>query len=305
MTFAGLSLEPSYETSQNRIVEQFYKPVLAESVLYQRVSAYFSLKGLSLAASGLEGLVQNHGRCEFVFSQDISEEDFFEIRKGYQVRELIQSMLSQEIEEDKGLKHNLGLLALMIAENTADVKIAFMRSQLGIFHDKFGLFTDSVGARVFFNGSSNESLGGLQNNYESLTVDVDWDQSERVRQRIDKNADRFRRIWQNEEKELVVVSANSLIYDQIKKFQPLVHAEQKHKTALKVANSDVRADDFCGWALELHGEDIVFVDATEEQLSTRNRHLKIDGDWTPKYFKPHSHVLRDDLVYSIIDRFIN
>ncbi|WEV69713.1 SNF2-related protein [Bifidobacterium sp. ESL0775] len=302
MTFRDLSIESEYRTTDNDLITRFYKPVLSQTVLYRRVSAYFSLAGLSLASAGLDQLLNNGGRCKFVFSQDISEQDFDRIHAGYHYRDLIEKRLLDSGLNDEELKQQLGILAFMIAENRADVKVAFMRKADGIFHDKFGLFTDGVGNRIFFNGSANESLGGLQSNYESISVDIDWDMSSRVQKRIEENDNRFERIWHDDEVGLHVVSANSIVYEYIKDFQKYVDFPKE--TKIMQQKMTMLPDDFSGWAVELKDGKILFEDKTKEQLSERNRHLRIDGDWTGKYFQHHSHFLKEDLVYSLVDKFI-
>ena len=65
------------------LVDVFYKPLLSEATLYQRVSAYFTSEGLDLIIDGIEELVRNDGTMEFIFSKKISKEDYEKIHSGY------------------------------------------------------------------------------------------------------------------------------------------------------------------------------------------------------------------------------
>ena len=56
------NIRPEYS---NSIVEEFYKPLLKEADLYQRVSGYFSTAGLDLYSESLEELAKNGGNLEY------------------------------------------------------------------------------------------------------------------------------------------------------------------------------------------------------------------------------------------------
>lgn len=300
MSLRGLTIRPQYETTSNRLIHDFYDPVLACSVLYRRVSAYFSMQGLALVSTGLEHFRENGGMCRFVFSQQISEEDFTSIKRGYEYRRLLKShLLSDESDLDDELRRRLGVLAFLIAKRQADVRIAFISEGGGIFHDKFGVMEDDDENRAFFTGSSNESAGGLRNNYESIAVDVSWDESPRVQDRIAANLQRFSRIWRNQENGLVVVPANDIVYEAIRRFQP----PAKHEADRMISHEDAPPTGFIGWEVFRRDDHVVFVDTTPNRISEANRHLKLNGDWTGRFFQPGTHTLIDGLVYSRIDEF--
>ena len=52
--FTDLSLQATYSSYEDNLGEQFYSPVLSESVHYDRATAYFSAKALANYAMGLE-----------------------------------------------------------------------------------------------------------------------------------------------------------------------------------------------------------------------------------------------------------
>ena len=52
--FPDLQLDSVYYSHDGSVAERFFVPVLKQSVKFDRVSAYFSAKALSLYAEGLE-----------------------------------------------------------------------------------------------------------------------------------------------------------------------------------------------------------------------------------------------------------
>ena len=126
-----------------------------------------------------------------VASPRLNEEDGKAIREGYQQREIIARSLVRELTSDDipdPVKERLGFLAWMVAEGFLDIRIALVRNDqgVGIYHEKFGIYTDSEGHQVVFSGSANETAAGLVSNFESLEVFCSWVDidTERVKSRV-------------------------------------------------------------------------------------------------------------------------
>lgn len=138
-------IRPEYSSD---LVENFYRPLLKEADLYQRVSGYFSTSGLDLYSESLEELAKNGGNLEFIISKEISKEDYDKIKAGYDLLEEIKPLKLAERNERLTIKtqQQLGNLAFMIAMGRAQIKIALTKK--GIFHDKFGIIS-SGNEKVF------------------------------------------------------------------------------------------------------------------------------------------------------------
>ena len=76
MSLSNLQISPIYKSKDCNVIKDFYVPVLSQSKHYDRVSAYFDSKILSLYASGIEHIYMNGGKIRFIFSYDISESDY-------------------------------------------------------------------------------------------------------------------------------------------------------------------------------------------------------------------------------------
>lgn len=199
----------TYNSIEDNVSEDFYNIVLKESISYKRVSGYFSCKALSIYSEGLDRLSENGGYVQFIISQNISEEDFNEIQRGYQERSKNEILTPDD-------KRNLGNLAYLISQGKADVKFALVNN--GLFHTKWGIFEDNQGDILYFNGSLNETANAIENNFDSFDVDFSWDISNNVRNRINRKKQEFNKLWNNNWPGVKVIDANKVVYPLIQQF---------------------------------------------------------------------------------------
>ena len=170
MSLRDINFLPFYNSKINNVIDDFYVPALSNCKIYKRVSAFFDSKILSLYSVGLENIVKQSGHVYFVFSSEISEEDFVAMKSGYEMREKIEQNLLREINVDAPTIE-LSNLAYLIANNYVDIKLAFTKK--GIVHDKFGLIDDGSNI-LYFRGSNNETTYSVQNNMESFETSLSW-----------------------------------------------------------------------------------------------------------------------------------
>lgn len=289
-------LQPSYTGS---LVDTFYKPLLSEATLYQRVSAYFTSEGLDLLIEGIEELVKNDGRMEFIISRQISKEDYEKIHSGYALyNELKPLKLAKRNKKlSPKIQKQLGNLAFMIAMGKARVKIAF--TDRGDFHDKFGIITSGK-EKVFFNGSANETKSGMNINYESISVDVSWDNSQNVISRVKSNVDRFNRLWRNEEPGVTVIEASDLAYEEFAKYQSQSDIQELEITSDEFSEAELPGDSII---FTLMGKNVVRFDTTEINLTNTDRKLRKGSDLT-QFFEEDNSVIKETTTYKDIERII-
>lgn len=233
----------SYDSTSDNIAKEFYNVILRETMYYKRVSGYFSAKVLSLYSEGLEYLDNNNGIVKFIISHDLSIDDFSAIKEGYKKRELNENLTDKD-------KLRLGNLAFLIAQGKADVKFGFVPN--GLFHSKWALFEDGENT-VYFNGSMNETVNGLENNYESFDVDYSWDTSSNVRSRIIKRQEEFDLLWNNKYPGIQVMEANSVVYELI----------ENYNCGRIRKEIEIVEDSFC---LTMNQEQIMLVDNTQKNI---------------------------------------
>lgn len=300
MTFSNelkKKIKPEYTSN---LVEEFYRPLLREAELYQRVSGYFSTSGLDLYSDSLEELAKNGGRLEFIISKEISKEDYDKIKAGYDLLEEIKPLKLAERNERLTLKtqQQLGNLAFMIAMGRARIKIALTKK--GIFHDKFGIIS-SGNEKVFFNGSVNETKSGMNVNYESISVDTSWDSSKNVQARIKSNKERFERLWNDNEEGVKVVEVSDIAYEEIAKYQ-------SQSTILKIdriCDSKTQYDQYTDSIIfKFIDNTLIREDYTDTKLTMNDRKLRPGSDISI-FFEEDNSTISNDTTYKDIERIIS
>jgi len=174
-----VNFEAVYRSECDNILEDFYIPALANSILYERAVGFFSASVLSYAAQGLSALVSNGGAMKLIIGYEVDSEDEEAIIKGYDLKEVgerIGVSMVQAFDEvsDTLFSRRLEALSWLIASGKLDIKIALRKK--GMYHEKIGIFTDANGDKVIFQGSANETTYGLlpDFNFESINVFPSW-----------------------------------------------------------------------------------------------------------------------------------
>ncbi len=213
--FNALNLKATYNTYDDNISEEFYIPVLSNSVSYDRASAYFSAKSLASYAQGLETFIKNGYKYRLIISSELSEEDYSEIKKGYALREETINALTKNLNEQLTIEEemNISNLAYLISINVLDIKMAFTHK--GIFHDKFGIMKDHIGNIISFRGSNNETYSAYHRNYESFDITCSWQASSFDYEKINKSMKTFEKLWSNKDENVIVCEVEKAILENI------------------------------------------------------------------------------------------
>lgn len=220
---SDIRILPGYETRINDIGNEFYNPVLTESIEYDRLVGYFSSKSLAFFSKGIESVINKKGHYRLLISNIISEADFEAIKSGYKYRGVIDKLGNQlhgvmEPEPDFLSEwKDLGNLAYLISIGVVDVKIGFTKE--GLFHAKIGIMTDEAGNQVYFSGSLNETENAFKHNYESIDVKKSWTDIDTSRY-IALQQESFNRLWngQNDDEMIFVKEIDELLNEQIAKY---------------------------------------------------------------------------------------
>lgn len=217
MKLSDLKFDTNYNSYDNNIVEEFYLKALSNAKNYDRVSAFFDSKILALYATAIEKIYTNNGKIRFIFSQQLSEEDYNQMKSGYSKREdeiLLDRFNSQQLTEEE--KMRLSNLAFLIEKGIVDIKIAFTKA--GILHDKFGLIYDDEDNYLFFRGSNNETVAAIESNHESFEVSCSWENEELENKKINNAKEIFKSMWNNSTYGMVVVEIPEIIKKEIAKY---------------------------------------------------------------------------------------
>lgn len=199
-----VAIQVRYSSSQN-IAADFFVPCLDASMLYDRAVGYFSSTFYAIIGLPLASFAGRGGRLRLVCSPQLSPEDIEAIGEGYEEKGLIAA-LERDLEamaREPVAAAATTLLATLIAQGVLDLRIAFRRTERGIFHDKVGVFMDAGDDRVAFTGSANETWSAWSGraNFEGFHAHRSWVESEHVAEDVAY----FDRLWSNSELGLDVV----------------------------------------------------------------------------------------------------
>lgn len=209
----NLDLKFKYRSNSDIIYKDFYEKCLSCSVKYDRAVGYFTSDSLKLISRGLESFIDNNGEIRIVANPHLTKEDVDAIESGYKAKSdvIARALLSAIDVTAKTLEdETLNVLAWLIYKNILRIKIAYSKNSY-IYHEKFGIFYDELGNKVVFSGSSNETVGGLLNNFEK--IDVYFEEYEK--ERIEDAVKDFDNLWNNSTEGLAVIDIPKAVREKI------------------------------------------------------------------------------------------
>lgn len=231
MSLIDLNIKSEYRSLIDNVVDDFYVPVLKESVLYQRAVGFFSSSALIAISKGVEGLISNGGKIQIIASPRLSQEDIDEIRKGYEVRKVLERALLRGIETHNTVEDTsrLSYIASLIANGVLDIKIAFLstNNEIAMYHEKMGIMNDIEGNAVAFSGSMNESENAFSANYESFDVFCSWTNE---KERVFQKQMAFQAIWNDYEPGVETIDFPEAVKDRIYAFNNSLRRNSGLKT---------------------------------------------------------------------------
>ncbi|MCW6159466.1 MAG: DEAD/DEAH box helicase family protein [Candidatus Micrarchaeales archaeon] len=182
MSFKKLELKIAYESGSDDVLSEFFIPILKESKLYKRVSAYYSSDSIRIISEGLATLIYNNGAVKLLVSHLVNEKDYDAILEAKTKPEevLSKTAIGNREELEKLMEDdNVAALAYLLAANRLEIKFALCRNESAIFHLKFGIFEDFNDNLIGFSGSINETYMGLKENVEEFKVFKGWVEEEK------------------------------------------------------------------------------------------------------------------------------
>lgn len=218
MKLNSVHVLPLYNSYDNDITEEFYNKVFEFATHYDRASAYFDSKILALYGRGMSKIYEKNGKVRFIFSYDLTEQDFNLMKEGYQNRNNVEKNLLSKISyEEMSSEQKMAFenIAFLIQIGLVEIKIAFTKA--GIFHDKFGLIYDDKDC-IYIRGSNNETEAAVIYSFESFETTCSWNASENEKFKINSSKQIFESLWNNERKDMMVIEIPEIVKNEIIKF---------------------------------------------------------------------------------------
>ncbi|MEG2847708.1 MAG: DEAD/DEAH box helicase family protein [Bacilli bacterium] len=213
--FEMLNLKTSYRSDNDDIYCDFFEKCLKNSVSYDRAVGYFTSDSLYLLLEGVENIIKNNGIMRVVTSPKLSEKDVLAINNLNNI-EIINLKIEEEIEKFYSGKEEdiTKIFSWLLSKNILQLKIAYQKNELGIYHEKFGIFRDEKGNKIAFSGSVNETIGGMSRNFESIDVFSSLDGKKDL-ERIENKEKNFEKLWTNETNKIEVIDLSEAIKKKI------------------------------------------------------------------------------------------
>jgi len=252
MNLRNISLKSTYDSDVDNVLNDFYIPVLSNSIHYYRLTGYFSSSTLASAAKGIAGLIKNGGDIRLITGAAFQEKDIEAIKAAVESpEEIIEHSMLKELDnlEEGFVKDHVKALSWLIAKGKLKIKIAIVLDtegyplsvnslvKKGIFHQKVGILEDSLGNRLSFSGSDNETADGWNNNVEEFKVFRDWIQAEK--EYFDADLAKFEKFWFSNANRTKVIDIPKAIEERLIKIAPpSIEEVNLNKWSYQVHNSE-------------------------------------------------------------------
>lgn len=209
-----------YRTGDDDLLKDFYLPALSHAKNYDRAVGYFSSELLASAAQGLSNLVKSDGKMRLIIGHPLDEEEYQAVVQGQKNSWLTGQLKDQLIEfmsapQSTLSNYRLRLLSWLVAGGRLELKFACRRR--GMYHEKIGVVTDSLGNKLVFQGSANETGFAMDANFnaESISVYPSWTDAYPTYGKIYEDA--FESLWNGKQRDTVTLEMPSSFYEEIAK----------------------------------------------------------------------------------------
>lgn len=230
MGFKDLSeIKLEYYTNEDNIVDDFYIPVLKQTVTYKRAVGFFSSNILLEVSVGLYDLAKNGGKIQLIIAPKLEKKDYEAIKSGYDLKDYVDNMMNDSFDENVDFfqkEDRFALLSYLIRKNILDIKVAYLEenNNKAMFHSKFGIMFDEEQNIISFAGSSNETHNGFFDNVEQIDVFCSWKSIE-SEERCNSKCLAFNRLWNTSGKSngVVILPFPEVIKNKLIKYEENCH----------------------------------------------------------------------------------
>jgi superfamily II DNA or RNA helicase len=184
-SFRAVALYPRY-TPARRPLESFYIPLLSRATNFDRAVGYWSARELAFAAQGVAHFIAREGNMRLIVGAELHQADVNAVLAGKPLEEVLASRMlaDPDLEGTKIIQSDhLAVLAWMVKHDRLEIRVGIpvdgnrllTYAESGrYFHTKYGIFTDSYGNKVAFDGSNNATTSGWVKNHETFDVYPSW-----------------------------------------------------------------------------------------------------------------------------------
>ena len=209
MSFEDFNPKINWDSDEDDILNDFYKPALERTVCYQRLAGYFSSTAFVLILREIIDFIKKDSRMQLITSLSLSQQDIDTIEQSVENREKIlsQNLLEKLQDDDEIIKKCVAIFGYMLSniihgKPQLEMKIAIPQTNLrkddpnSIYHQKTGIMTDNKGRVITFSGSVNETGKAWIDNVEDFKV-FQSEKDDTHRECVESDQKKFDKFWKN------------------------------------------------------------------------------------------------------------
>ena len=218
---------------------EFCHQALCNSIRLDLGLGYFSSASFNVLANGMAHFIMNGGIMNLYINKYISPEDF-ELLKGSHDNkfddEFAFTFGQLKSTFQKRDEHFFQCLAYLIQSSRINVKIVVL-SNGGLPHEKYGIFTDECGNKIYFNGSMNMTAYAILGNLETLECTCSWKGIE-SKEKVNSFENHFQKIWNGDCEGVLVYEAKKFCNEVLNTYpdqdpEDLIRREQEFISVLQ------------------------------------------------------------------------
>jgi superfamily II DNA or RNA helicase len=220
---SALDLNTEYRSLKDDPVGNFYVRCLREASTYDRAVGYFRSTVFIVVGAAIIEFARRGGTIRLICSPDLDHQDVEQIALGYAQRsEKIAATLIAQFDvllADVRTSYSARTLATLISTGSLEIRIAERRDRRGIYHEKIGVFSDTLGNKVSFKGSTNETWSGWHSNgnFESIEVFCNW-RAGLEEKRVARHAGHFDTLWSQQDPDIEVSRVPATVAEHMQRY---------------------------------------------------------------------------------------
>lgn len=220
---SALNLDTEYRSLKDDPVGNFYVRCLREASTYDRAAGYFRSTVFLVVGPAIIEFARRGGTIRLICSPDLDHEDVEQIALGYARRgkSVAETMIAQfdALLADRRTAFAARTLATLISAGSLEIRIAERRDRRGIYHEKIGVFSDTMGNVVSFKGSTNETWSGWHSkgNFESIEVFCNWRAGLEAK-RVARHARHFETLWSQQDPDIEVSAVPATVAEHMQRY---------------------------------------------------------------------------------------
>ena len=209
----------SYSQIDEHKPAEFCSLALKNSLRLDLGLGYFSSASFHVLANGMAQFIVNGGKMNLYINQYMSEDDYGLFKGKYDNyfdKRLVSSLLEMQKTFSQRDEHFFQCLAYLIHTKRINVKvIVFVNG--GLPHEKYGIFTDEYGNKIYFCGSMNMTANALLDNLETIECTCSWMGKDSM-DKVDNMEAHFLKVWNGNSENIHVYEAKEFCSEIVRSY---------------------------------------------------------------------------------------